>query len=67
MHTADGYGNKIYVFKGGNGKEYCNDLYELDTSTLIWKKIVDNFGTGPQKRANHSSSIVKDNLFIFGG
>jgi len=31
MHTADCYNNKIYVFRGGDGKDYLNDLHELDT------------------------------------
>jgi len=34
MHTADCYNNKIYVFRGGDGKDYLNDLHELNTLTL---------------------------------
>ncbi len=34
MHTADAYNNKIYVFRGGDGKDYLNDLHELDTEKL---------------------------------
>jgi hypothetical protein len=34
MHTADSYNNKIYVFRGGDGKDYLNDLHELDTINL---------------------------------
>lgn len=34
MHTADCYNSKIYVFRGGDGKDYLNDLHELDTLTL---------------------------------
>ena len=34
MHTADCYNNKIYVFRGGDGKDYLNDLHELDTTIL---------------------------------
>ena len=31
MHTADCYNSKIYVFRGGDGKDYLKDLHELDT------------------------------------
>lgn len=31
MHTADQYNKKIYVFRGGDGRDYLNDLHELDT------------------------------------
>ena len=29
MHTADSYYNKIYVFRGGDGRDYLNDLHEF--------------------------------------
>ena len=38
MHTADAYKDRIYVFRGGDGRDDLNDLHELDTNTLIWKK-----------------------------
>lgn len=34
MHTADGYRDRIYVFRGGDGRDYLNDLHELNTVTL---------------------------------
>ena len=34
MHTADCFMNKIYVFRGGDGRDYLNDLHELDTEML---------------------------------
>lgn len=66
MHTADCYNNKIYVFRGGDGKDYLNDLHELDTNALQWR-IPKADGNGPPPRANHSSSLIKQNLYIFGG
>ena len=66
MHTADAYNNKIYVFRGGDGKDYLNDLHELDTIHLQWTKVVAH-GNCPPPRANHSSAIIKCNLYIFGG
>ena len=29
MHTADAYKKKIYVFRGGDGRDYLNDLHEF--------------------------------------
>lgn len=58
MHTADCYKNKIYVFRGGDGKDYLNDLHELDTQALIWTRPKAD-GTCPPPRANHSSSLIK--------
>jgi hypothetical protein len=42
MHTADSYNKKIYVFRGGDGRDYLNDLHELDTEKQEWKKVVAN-------------------------
>ena len=66
MHTADGYKSLIYVFRGGDGRDYLNDLHELNTEQLKWSKVSAN-GTPPPPRANHSSSVVNQSLFIFGG
>ena len=30
MHTADFIGNRLFVFRGGDGKKYLNDLHVLD-------------------------------------
>ena len=66
MHTADAYKKKIYVFRGGDGRDYLNDLHELNTEAMVWTKV-EAKGFMPPPRANHSSSIIKQNLFIFGG
>lgn len=39
-------GNKAYVGLGTNGSSYLRDFYELDGSTLVWKKIADLPGNG---------------------
>ena len=66
MHTADAIDREIYVFRGGNGKDYLNDLHWLDVDQLKWKKI-EAQGMYPPQRANHSSAIIKHDLYIFGG
>ena len=70
MHTADYVPNQraIYVFRGGNGREYLNDLHALDVHTMTWRRV-ETTGAIPQQRANHSSAILEETaeLFIFGG
>mmetsp|Transcript_31052 Transcript_31052/g.50700 ORF Transcript_31052/g.50700 Transcript_31052/m.50700 type:complete len:773 (+) Transcript_31052:48-2366(+) len=72
MHSADFIPSrgKVYVFRGGNGREYLNDLHALDVETYTWR-AVQTHGVAPQQRANHSSALLdhngKSELFIFGG
>lgn len=70
MHTADyiPHLRSVYVFRGGNGREYLNDMHALDVETLTWRRV-DTTGAIPQQRANHSSAMLEetDELFIFGG
>lgn len=66
MHSADLIKNNIYVFRGGDGKEYLNDLHYFNTLTDQWKLVVAD-GECPPVRANHSSSVVGNKLYIFGG
>jgi len=70
MHSADYVEsrNEVYVFRGGNGREYMNDLHALDVDTYNWR-IVETTGETPQQRANHSSAVLNDTneLIIFGG
>lgn len=66
MHTADCYKKRIYVFRGGDGRDYLNDLHCLDTIKQEWNKP-HAMGMHPPPRANHSSSLIKYNLYIFGG
>ena len=75
MHSADYIPSRgeVYVFRGGNGREYLNDLHALDVETYSWRKVRTR-GTPPQRRANHSSALLDDGvaggrseLFVFGG
>lgn len=73
MHSADFIPtrNEVYVFRGGNGREYLNDLHALDVQSYVWRKV-QTHGTPPQQRANHSSALLDDragksDLFVFGG
>mmetsp|Transcript_14304 Transcript_14304/g.41123 ORF Transcript_14304/g.41123 Transcript_14304/m.41123 type:complete len:626 (-) Transcript_14304:32-1909(-) len=70
MHSADYVPQRkeVYVFRGGNGREYLNDLHALNAKTLAWRKV-QTVGQHPQQRANHSSALLEETgeLFIFGG
>ncbi|CAG9318876.1 unnamed protein product [Blepharisma stoltei] len=66
MHSADLYEDKIYVFRGGDGSNYLNDLHSFDIPRRVWSKI-DAHGNHPSARANHSSCIHNHHLYIFGG
>lgn len=68
MHSADYILSReeVYVFRGGNGREYLNDLHALNTKTFTWREV-ETTGPAPQQRANHSSAVIDDELFIFGG
>jgi hypothetical protein len=70
MHSADFVSsqNEIYIFRGGNGREYLNDTHALHVDTLTWRRV-ETTGAVPQPRANHSSAILDETneLVIFGG
>jgi hypothetical protein len=79
MHSADLAGRTIYIFRGGDGKDYLNDLHSFNVGNIFFSKIVNvsidtstweyvnAIGTNPSPRANHSSAVIKNNLYIFGG
>ena len=68
MHTSDLMPNRqMFVFRGGDGMQYLNDLHCLDVDSMHWKSPVVTTGTAPPPRANHASTVDKDLLYIFGG
>ena len=70
MHSADYVAQRreVYVFRGGNGREYLNDLHALNVDTLTWRQV-ETRGEIPQPRANHSSAMLEETgeLCLFGG
>ena len=69
-HSADYVprNQEIYVFRGGTGKEYLNDLHAFDVNYHSWR-IVETVGQRPSARASHSSTFLNETqeLLIFGG
>ncbi|KAL3664097.1 hypothetical protein V7S43_010982 [Phytophthora oleae] len=68
MHTADYVARlrSILVFRGGDGREYLNDLHALQLDSMTWITVRTR-GRAPAPRANHSSALVGDDLLVFGG
>ncbi|KIO16174.1 hypothetical protein M407DRAFT_57006, partial [Tulasnella calospora MUT 4182] len=65
-HTATLVDRKIYVFGGGEGPTYSNELYILDTLTHGWYK--PNIPTPhPLPRRAHTAVLYRDTIYVFGG
>mmetsp|Transcript_12933 Transcript_12933/g.15680 ORF Transcript_12933/g.15680 Transcript_12933/m.15680 type:complete len:649 (-) Transcript_12933:257-2203(-) len=68
MHTTEyiKHLGELFVFRGGDGREYMNDLHSFNIKTYVWTPLVPT-GRLPLKRANQASCVVDDKMFIFGG
>merc|ERR1719161_1830926 len=68
MHTADLVGSQLFVFRGGDGRAYLNDLHALDLVQDAWHPVLTS-GERPPQRANHCSVVEtkRDLLYVFGG
>ena len=65
-HTVSVYGRKIYLFGGRNDNYPCNILYVFDTQTYKWSRPTVT-GDIPAARDGHSSCVIEDCMYIFGG
>ncbi|KAI7852261.1 hypothetical protein BDC45DRAFT_545991 [Circinella umbellata] len=59
-------GHYLYIFGGGDGPNYFNDLYVLHTDTLTWSKPKCE-GTPPSPRRAHTTCLWGDRIVIVGG
>jgi N-acetylneuraminic acid mutarotase len=66
MHSADLIGKMLYIFRGGDGRDYLNDLHAFDVENNTWC-FLNATGDNPPPRANHSSAVIGKSLFVFGG
>ena len=59
----------IYFFGGYTKKdgEYFNDLFEFDIEHKHWSEIAVAASEAPVKRTDHTLSLFKDSLYVFGG
>ncbi|XP_010260416.1 PREDICTED: rab9 effector protein with kelch motifs-like isoform X7 [Nelumbo nucifera] len=71
-HSAALIGKRLFIFGGcgkswnGSTEVYYNDLYILDTDTLVWRELYTSGQVLPP-RAGHSTVAFGKNLFVFGG
>ena len=65
-HTVSAHGKKIYLFGGRNDNYPCNTLYVFDTQSYKWSRPKVT-GDVPAARDGHSSCVIGDNMYIFGG
>lgn len=66
-HTAVAYKGCAYIWGGRNDKDgACAVLFCFDTDTRTWSRIAVA-GDVPGARDGHSSCVVGDKMYIFGG
>ncbi|KAG8363912.1 hypothetical protein BUALT_Bualt19G0071800 [Buddleja alternifolia] len=68
-HTANVVGDEKLVIFGGSGEgeaNYLNDLHILDLKIMEWSSP-EVKGNIPAPRDSHSSVVVGNRLFVFGG
>ncbi|KAJ6232131.1 faciogenital dysplasia protein [Anaeramoeba flamelloides] len=66
-HTLNLIDDRFYLFGGENNDKIFGDLYFLDLKNLIWKNISTQNKNKPSARYGHSSSLYKNQIWIFGG
>lgn len=67
FHTANIIESKMYVFGGGDGKSWLNDLLIFDIETLSWSGPITTMGTAPDGRLQHSAVTYEKKIYIMGG
>lgn len=68
-HTANVVGDEKLIVFGGSGEgeaNYLNDLHVLDLKSMEWSSP-EVRGSVPAPRDSHSSVVVGNRLFVFGG
>ncbi|KAG0163468.1 hypothetical protein DFQ28_011631 [Apophysomyces sp. BC1034] len=58
--------HQLYIFGGGDGPNYFNDMYVLHAETLTWSKPVIE-GTPPSPRRAHTTCLWNDKIIVVGG
>lgn len=57
----------MYVFGGGDGKSWLNNLLIFDLVNLEWSGPVNTQGIIPAGRLQHSAITYDKRIYIFGG
>jgi hypothetical protein len=67
FHTASIIDNLMFVFGGGDGKFWLNDLLIFDLAGLEWSGPVKTNGIAPAGRLQHSAITFEKKIYLFGG
>ena len=67
FHTSSIIDDKMYIFGGGDGKYWLNDLLIFNLKTYEWEGPVETKGTAPSGRLQHAAIVYDKKIFIFGG
>ena len=59
-------GRSLFLY-GGYCKNNCEDLYELNTQTWLWRKLSDGNAGGPGKKRGCKMVSHKYQLLVVGG
>jgi len=65
-HTLTAHNDKLYLFGGTDHSLHYNDTWCFDICTRTWAEL-DCLGNIPRPRQSHSSAIVDDTIYVFGG
>lgn len=61
----------IFLFGGWNGKTIYNDCFLFDCDAKTWSKIdnknSDELEDEPSPRDSHSTVLINDSIYVFGG
>ena len=70
MHSADyiPHLRQVLVFRGGDGREYLNDLHALDIDTYRWEEV-EVVGSAPSaaRQSRVRPSLASDSSFLADG
>lgn len=65
-HSANRFGDSIFVFGGGDHTRLFNDVWRLNLKDRAWS-LLPTTNTPPSARWGHTATLVDTRLFIFGG
>jgi N-acetylneuraminic acid mutarotase len=68
-HTATLVGGLIYVFGGGDGPSYSNEVWVFDTVSNRWSRptIATPRVSHPLQRRAHTACLYRNFIVVFGG
>eukprot|EP01087_Luapelamoeba_hula_P012979 TRINITY_DN3675_c0_g1_i1.p1 TRINITY_DN3675_c0_g1~~TRINITY_DN3675_c0_g1_i1.p1 ORF type:complete len:407 (+),score=53.82 TRINITY_DN3675_c0_g1_i1:23-1222(+) len=67
-HSSTAVGECVYVFGGCSGHDRLNELYQLDTRTLIWTQLpVAEGSSRPCPRGGPGLCAIGDTIYAYAG